>query len=82
MSERTPDDLSRELAREQDRLSMLDGECARTREKIAALRAELEAKSRAPAETQIAPPRSPGDKVALFRSLFRGRTTSDCGAIR
>lgn len=74
MSERIPDDLSRELAREQDRLSTLDAERARTRERIAALRAELEAKSRAPAETQIAPPRSPGDKVALFRSLFRGRT--------
>ena len=47
MNERTPDNLNRELAREQDRLSMLDGERARTREKIAALRAELEAKSRA-----------------------------------
>ena len=32
MSERTPDDLSRELAREQGRLSMLDGERAHARE--------------------------------------------------
>ena len=74
MSDRTPDDLRQELAREQDRLSMLDGERARTREKIAALRAELDVKSRAATEAQVAPPSSPGDKVSLFRSLFRGRT--------
>ena len=73
MSDRTPDDLRRELTREQDRLATLDGERVRTRERIAALRAELAATSRPAAETKGTPPRSPGEKVALFRSLFRGR---------
>ncbi len=73
MSDCTPDDLRRELTREQDRLATLDSERTRTRERIAALRVELAATSRAATETEAAPPRSPGDKVALFRSLFRGR---------
>lgn len=73
MSDRPPGDLRRELEHEQDRLATLDSERARTRERIAALRAELAAASRAGNETEVAAPRSPGDKVALFRSLFRGR---------
>jgi len=73
MSNRAPGDLRRELAREQDRLATLDSERARTRERIAALRAELAATNRADTETEVTAPRSPGDKVALFHSLFRGR---------
>jgi hypothetical protein len=73
MNGRAPGDLRRELEREQERLATLDGERARTRERIAALRTELAAASRVGVETEVATPRSPGDKVALFRSLFRGR---------
>jgi hypothetical protein len=72
MSGRAPGDLRRELEREQERLATLDGERARTRERIAALRTELAA-ARCRRGDRVATPRSPGDKVALFRSLFRGR---------
>lgn len=77
MSSRDPEDLRQELAREQDRLEMLDCERERTCETIAVLRAELVATCRIVAtEVGATPPRSPGEKVALFRSLFRGRANA------
>ena len=73
MTVRDAEDLGEELARELDRLAMLDGERERARERIAALRAELASLGGTSMMLEAKLPRSPGEKVALFRTLFRGR---------
>jgi hypothetical protein len=73
-------DIADELARAEARLAELDSEREQLRARIGALRAELRARPHPPAISVSAPapstapgPTSQGDKVALFRSLFRGR---------
>ena len=75
MSARDPLEVRRELDRERDRLATLDEERARAHDRIAVLRAELGGEGPPPGAARAADAsRSPEQKVALFRSLFRGRT--------
>jgi hypothetical protein len=67
------------IAREQSLLASLEKDEARARVRLETLRADLGALDAAPSGTPpgAGEPRAPAtasDKVALFRSLFRGRT--------
>ena len=77
---RGKDGILQELIREQQRLSELD--CAReaARAQVESLRSELAMAStpampslRLPIANNGVPPKTPAEKVGLFRSLFRGR---------
>ena len=65
------------LAREEARLTKLDTEREQTNQRIADLRAELcaldESKPAPSTQLQTTTPRTSGEKVVLFRELFRGR---------
>jgi len=74
------DELLREIAREQSRLAALSAEVADSSTRLAALRDELAAESSSqilipptPASVTVGAPTTNPAKVALFRSLFRGR---------
>jgi hypothetical protein len=74
---RKKEDLIRELTLERARLVQLDRARGRTHEKLDALARELQVASSQPAPiSRLLPdavPRTPGEKISLFRSLFRGR---------
>lgn len=77
---RTREELAGELANEEAQLAEIDHAQQSARTRIAALRAELDARSTPPPTSTVTPPstggsvpRSPAEKVSLFRSLFRGR---------
>ncbi len=74
------DELLRAIAEEEARLERLETEQAETRNRLTALRAELtsfaaepEIRVRLPLTAEREVPRTPAEKVKLFRSLFRGR---------
>ncbi len=82
VSESTPPERARlaaALAEEEERLRRLSAERADAEARAEALRARLAAVDQAPshrrqpAETRAVAPRSPAEKVMLFRQLFRGR---------
>jgi hypothetical protein len=62
--------ILREIARERALVERLDREGEEARSRLRALEAEVANDNLAPAQFL---PRTPADKVALFRSLFRGR---------
>jgi superfamily II DNA or RNA helicase len=74
---RANDAILQDLSRERNRLAQLDRARADALARIDSLRAELEESP--PAPPMVAPvsmdevPRTPSEKVSLFRSLFRGR---------
>jgi superfamily II DNA or RNA helicase len=77
---RAKEDILRDLAREEQRLTELERTCAEARTKLEALRSELAIASECPPAPLSLPlashgatPVTPADKVKLFRSLFRGR---------
>jgi hypothetical protein len=73
------EELERAIAQEEAGLRRLEAEQAEARVRLSALRSELAALDPvpAPASAHTAPltagPRTPADKVKLFRQLFRGR---------
>lgn len=74
-------DIASELGRAEARLAALDSERVELLSRITALRAELRSAPLHPIITVAPPPASvalapatQGEKVSLFRSLFRGRT--------
>jgi len=74
------EELLASIAEEEARLAKLDADQASARGRLAGLRAELatlgaepEIRARLPLVVDVPAPTSPAEKVALFRSLFRGR---------
>ncbi len=74
------EDLLASIAEEETRLGKLEADEAAARGRLAELRAELathgaepEVRVRLPTAVDAPPPRTPAEKVKLFRSLFRGR---------
>ena len=74
------EELLTAIAEEEARLAKLEADQAAARGRLAGLRAELaahgaepEIRVRLPLAVDAPSPRSPAEKVALFRSLFRGR---------
>ena len=72
--------LPEAIAQEETRLATLEAEQAKTKHRLAALRAELvaldtepEIRVHLPLPIEAPNPRAPAEKVRLFRSLFRGR---------
>ncbi|MBI3982869.1 MAG: DEAD/DEAH box helicase family protein [Gemmatimonadetes bacterium] len=68
------------IAREEAKLARLDAERSEKGKRLAALRSELTSlctesgmHGQPPAAPQVQVPRTPAEKVKLFRSLFRGR---------
>ncbi len=74
------DELLQAIADEETRLARLESEQAEARSRLAASRSELASlisepaiRVRLPLATEREVPRTPAEKVKLFRSLFRGR---------
>ncbi len=65
--------LAAQIAREEARLTEIAVEQAASRQRLDTLRAQLET-PRQPAVVATPTPQTNAEKVALFRSLFRGRT--------
>jgi len=70
---RSGDEILREIAREEERLAELDRDRAEARDRIVALEQELGGSGRASPHAESPAPKSPAEKVTLFKSLFRGR---------
>jgi superfamily II DNA or RNA helicase len=70
-----PADILVEISRIEDRLGELDVERGRLATRLDELRRSLAGAATAPVSPpQAAGPKTPEDKIALFRALFRGRT--------
>ncbi|MBK9387321.1 MAG: DEAD/DEAH box helicase family protein [Planctomycetes bacterium] len=71
-------ELENEIAKEESRLLHLEAERAKTQRRLEALQSELSKLDAAPTQAKVASlpggPRTPADKVKLFRELFRGRS--------
>lgn len=75
MTKSEPQSLLVQIKQANKRLIELDAERAATERHIAALRAELDALPQSERQRAVAQPcRSPEQKIALFRSLFIGRS--------
>lgn len=71
---RSKDDISNELAREEEKLAEIEEAREQTRARIETLQLELERARATTTSTEVGPsPRTAADKVELFRSLFHGR---------
>jgi hypothetical protein len=75
---RAKDDILQDLAREEQRLADLERTREEARSRVEALRSELAIAAASPPAplplgTDGVTPRTPAEKVKLFRSLFRGR---------
>jgi hypothetical protein len=77
---RPKDAILQDLSRERNGLAQLDRARADALARIDSLRAELEESPTAPPKagpvSMDEVPRTPSEKVSLFRSLFRGRPMS------
>ena len=73
------EEIEREIAREEARLSELEGQRAEARRRLEMLRTRMAGSPRPPSPKQLSilpPPAGPKtnpEKVKLFRRLFRGR---------
>src|SRR3989304_7574204 len=67
--------LEQDLAREEARLRDLEAEYKQAQSRVNSLRRQVgECREPAPTLLPVVGPRTSSDKIALFRTLFRGRT--------